>query len=70
MLLCWPFCPKLSEGKNPLAEFAVEVREHILIAHSLPDPVFGRAEEDAPGATFLVDVTFFREKLSDKKHCR
>ena len=48
-----------------MAEFAVEVREHILIAHSLPDPVFGRAE-GMHGATFLVDVTFFREKLSDK----
>jgi 6-pyruvoyl-tetrahydropterin synthase len=59
------FAPELSEGKNPLAEFAVEVREHILIAHSLPDPVFGRAE-GMHGATFLVDVTFFREKLSDK----
>ena len=48
-----------------MAEFAIEVREHILIAHSLPDPVFGRAE-GMHGATFLVDVTFFREKLSDK----
>jgi 6-pyruvoyl-tetrahydropterin synthase len=48
-----------------LAEFAVEVREHILIAHSLPDPAFGRAE-GMHGATFIVDVTFFREKLSDK----
>jgi 6-pyruvoyl-tetrahydropterin synthase len=66
MLGCWPILlPELSEGKNPLAEFAVEVREHILIAHSLPDPVFGRAE-GMHGATFLVDVTFFREKLSDK----
>jgi len=48
-----------------LAEFAVEVREHILIAHSLPDAAFGRAE-GMHGATFIVDVTFFRERLSDK----
>ncbi len=48
-----------------MSEFALEVREHILIAHSLPDAVFGRAE-GMHGATFLVDVTFFREKLSDK----
>ena len=48
-----------------MAEFAVEVREHILIAHSLPDAAFGRAE-GMHGATFIVDVTFFRERLSDK----
>ncbi len=48
-----------------MAEFAVKVREHILIAHSLPDPAFGRAE-GMHGATFIVHVTFFREKLSDK----
>lgn len=54
-----------NEGKKPLAEFALEVREHIMIAHSLRDPVFGRAE-GLHGATFLVDVTFFRDTLSDK----
>ena len=48
-----------------MAEFALEVREHILIAHSLPDPAFGRAE-GMHGATFIVDVILFREKLSDK----
>ena len=48
-----------------MAEFALEVREHFLIAHSLPDPVFGRAEQ-LHGATFIVDVTFFRDTLSDK----
>ncbi len=48
-----------------MGEFAVKVREHILIAHSLPDPAFGRAE-GMHGATFIVHVTFFREKLSDK----
>ena len=48
-----------------MAEFALEVREHIMIAHSLSDSVFGRAE-GMHGATFIVDVTFFREKLSDK----
>ncbi len=48
-----------------MAEYAVEVRGHILIAHSLPDPAFGRAER-MHGATLVVDATFFREKLSDK----
>jgi 6-pyruvoyl-tetrahydropterin synthase len=56
---------KLQGRDNPLAEFALEVREHILIAHSLPDPAFGRAE-GMHGATFIVDVILFREKLSDK----
>ncbi len=48
-----------------MAEFALEVREHIMIAHSLPNSAFGRAE-GMHGATFLVDVTFFREKLSER----
>ena len=56
---------RLEERKNQLAEFAVEVREHILIAHSLPDPAFGRAE-GIHGATYIVDVTFFRDSLTDK----
>jgi 6-pyruvoyl-tetrahydropterin synthase len=43
--------------------FAVEVRAHIMIAHSLPGAVFGPAQK-LHGATFIVDVTFFREVLS------
>ena len=42
--------------------FAVEVRDHIMIAHSLPSPVFGPAQ-GLHGATFIVDVAFFRETL-------
>lgn len=38
--------------------FAVEVRDHIMIAHSLPSPVFGPAQ-GMHGATFTVDATFF-----------
>ena len=44
--------------------YAVEVREAIMIAHSLPDPFFGPAQ-NKHGATFVVDVTFFRETLSE-----
>ncbi len=44
--------------------FAVEVREAIMIAHSLPDPFFGPAQ-NKHGATFVVDVAFFRETLSE-----
>ena len=43
--------------------YAVEVREAIMIAHSLPDPFFGPAQ-NKHGATFVVDVAFFREELS------
>ncbi len=43
--------------------FSVEVRDRIMIAHSLPDPFFGPAQ-NMHGATFVVDVAFFREKLT------
>nr|WP_321985680.1 6-carboxytetrahydropterin synthase [uncultured Lichenicoccus sp.] len=42
--------------------FAVEVRDHIMIAHSLPSEVFGPAQR-LHGATFVIDVAFFRETL-------
>lgn len=44
--------------------YAVEVREHIMIAHSLPRPVFGPAQA-LHGATYVVDVAFFREALDE-----
>src|SRR6478609_5703272 len=43
--------------------YAVEVRDRIMIAHSLPDPFFGPAQA-MHGATFVVDVAFFRESLT------
>ncbi len=43
--------------------FAVEVRDRIMIAHSLPDPFFGPAQ-GMHGATFVIDVAFFRETLT------
>jgi len=43
--------------------FAVEVRDHIMIAHSLPGQVFGPAQR-LHGATFVIDVAFFRPTLS------
>lgn len=42
--------------------YALEVRDHIMIAHSLPRPVFGPAQ-GLHGATYIVDVAFFRETL-------
>lgn len=43
--------------------YAVEVRDRIMIAHSLPDPFFGPAQR-MHGATYVVDVAFFREELT------
>jgi 6-pyruvoyl-tetrahydropterin synthase len=43
--------------------YSVEVRDRIMIAHSLPDPFFGPAQH-MHGATFVVDVAFYREKLT------
>ena len=43
--------------------FSVEVRDRIMIAHSLPDPFFGPAQ-NMHGATLVVDVAFFREELT------
>jgi len=44
--------------------YAVEVREAIMIAHSLPDPFFGPAQ-NKHGATFVVDVAFFADTLDE-----
>lgn len=42
--------------------FAVEVRDHIMIGHSLPAAVFGPAQ-GMHGATFTVDAAFFAEDI-------
>ncbi len=44
--------------------FAVEVRDHIMIAHSLPSPVFGPAQ-GMHGATFTVDAAFLADDIDD-----
>ncbi len=43
--------------------YSVTVRDHIMIAHSLPDPFFGPAQQ-MHGATFVIDVTFTSERLN------
>jgi 6-pyruvoyl-tetrahydropterin synthase len=45
-----------------LAVFAVEVRDHIMIAHSLRGALFGPAQA-LHGATFVVDTAFMAERL-------
>ncbi len=43
--------------------YAVEVRDHIMIAHSFKGELFGPAQ-NLHGATFVVDVAFFRDTLT------
>jgi 6-pyruvoyl-tetrahydropterin synthase len=42
--------------------FAVEVRDHIMIAHSFRGALFGPAQA-LHGATFVIDAAFLAEKL-------
>jgi 6-pyruvoyl-tetrahydropterin synthase len=44
--------------------FTVTVRDHMMIAHSLPDPRFGPAQY-MHGATYVVDAIFSSEKLNE-----
>lgn len=43
--------------------YSVEVRDHIMIAHSFKGELFGPAQK-LHGATFVVDVAFFRKELT------
>ena len=42
--------------------YAVEIRDHVMIAHSLVGAVFGPAQQ-LHGATYVVDVCFQRPEL-------
>ena len=42
--------------------FAVEIRDHVMIAHSFKGAVFGPAQA-LHGATFLIDAAFIAETL-------
>ena len=44
--------------------FAVEVRDHVMIAHSFQGEVFGPAQR-LHGATFVIDAAFFTKDLDD-----
>ncbi len=43
--------------------FSLTVRDHVMVAHSLPDAFFGPAQR-LHGATLVVEVTWRREQLS------
>ncbi len=44
--------------------YTVKIRDHIMIAHSLPDPFFGPAQK-MHGATYVVDAIFKSNYLDD-----
>ncbi len=44
--------------------YSVIVRDHIMIAHSLPDPFFGPASQ-MHGATYVVDAEFKAKELNE-----
>ena len=44
--------------------FAVEVRDHIMIAHSFKGEVFGPAQK-LHGATFVIDAAIYAETLDE-----
>lgn len=44
--------------------YAVEVRDHIMIAHSFRGDLFGPAQR-LHGATFVIDVAFIRPDLTE-----
>ena len=44
--------------------FTVTVRDHMMIAHSLPHPGFGPAQ-NMHGATYVVDAEFSSENLNE-----
>jgi 6-pyruvoyltetrahydropterin/6-carboxytetrahydropterin synthase len=48
-----------------LTVFHLTVRDHVMIAHSLPHPAFGPAQ-NLHGATYVVELTLWRESLSDE----
>ena len=43
--------------------FHLTVRDHVMIAHSLPHPSFGPAQ-NLHGATYVVELTLWRNTLS------
>ncbi len=44
--------------------YAVEVRDHVMIAHSFKGEVFGPAQK-LHGATYIVDACFMRPELDE-----
>ncbi|TRW47225.1 6-pyruvoyl trahydropterin synthase family protein [Georgenia yuyongxinii] len=45
--------------------YRLTVRDHMMVAHSLPHPAFGPAQQ-LHGATFVVELTFLRADLGEE----
>lgn len=43
--------------------YGVEVRDHVMLAHSIPGEVFGPAQK-LHGATYVIDVCFMASRLT------
>jgi 6-pyruvoyltetrahydropterin/6-carboxytetrahydropterin synthase len=46
--------------------FELTVRDHVMIAHSLPHPAFGPAQQ-LHGATYVVELTCWRAQLGEEQ---
>ena len=44
--------------------YSVKIRDHVMIAHSLPSPVFGPAQ-NMHGATYVVDAEFSKTEIDE-----
>ena len=44
--------------------YGVEVRDHVMLAHSLPGEVFGPAQK-LHGATYVIDVCFMAQEVGE-----
>ena len=44
--------------------YGVEVRDHVMLAHSIPGEVFGPAQK-LHGATYVIDVCFMASELTE-----
>ncbi|WP_020526729.1 6-pyruvoyl trahydropterin synthase family protein [Flexithrix dorotheae] len=45
--------------------FSITVKDHVMIAHSLPDPYFGPAQ-NMHGATYVVEASFKSPSLNEQ----
>ena len=44
--------------------YSVKIRDHVMIAHSLPSPVFGPAQQ-MHGATYVIDAEFSKTEVDE-----
>ena len=45
--------------------YSIIIKDHIMVAHSLPDPFFGPAQ-NMHGATYNIDAEFFSKELNEQ----